>query len=264
LATLQPVRVEVVGTPTVRVVWNTTPPPAAVAALDSAITRWQLALQSRDGLAPDAPGAGNCGGTSRVVYGTEDLTVIVMPLPGNPGYVADAFPCEVRADGTTRVGVIRIALSHMNEALPMTPRDLFSHELGHVLGIAGGWFSRAGLTTPSGRLPTASDADPRFIGVRSRAAALSAGVLASNAGVPIETTDGAFGHWRGAPLAGELMAWANVPNMKLSAVTISTLADLGYRVHLEAAEPFAAPTAALQDGAPTSKLDAPPSRMMIR
>lgn len=230
----------------IRVIWTAGDAIGLDRALGAALARWQRVLLRPQG-AGAPPFSGSCGTSVRVTTRSDDdLTVLVVPLPGPALHVADAFSCATRSDGTTSVGVIRIDVSRLADARPMSPADLLAHELGHVLGIAPGWFGRSGMTLPSGRPPRPGDGDPRFLGPASRDAAVAVGVRDGAEGVPIETTDGAFGHWRGDALDGELMAWANRPGMRLSAVTVGALADLGYRVDRAAAEVFVAPSTLAQ------------------
>ncbi len=114
--------------------------------------------------------------------------------------------------------------------------NVILHEMGHVLGIGTLW-SRLGLIQGSG------GSNPRFTG--SRALAQYNAIFGTNAnGVPVENS-GNTGtrdfHWRESILNTELLTGsieaAGVP-MPLSRVTVASLADLGYRVNLSAADSF--------------------------
>lgn len=119
-------------------------------------------------------------------------------------------------------------------------------EIGHVLGIGALWGNFGFLRNPS---LFARGADTHFTG----ASALGAFDAAGGAGylhgkVPVENLMGpgaADVHWREAVLATELMT----PLLELgeshplSAITIQSLADLGYEVDLAQAEEYTVPTA---------------------
>ncbi len=118
--------------------------------------------------------------------------------------------------------------------------DVITHEMGHVLGIGTLW-SRKGLLDGSG-----TD-DPLFTGAGAVAeyAALTG---AAPAGVPVENTGGPGtreGHWRESVFGDELMSgFIEAAGNPLSRVTAASLADLGYQVDLDAAEPYELPSAA--------------------
>ncbi|MCC7086991.1 MAG: hypothetical protein IT427_18480 [Pirellulales bacterium] len=109
------------------------------------------------------------------------------------------------------------------------------HEMGHVLGIGTIW-------EDLGLLSGAGDSNPIFTGSRATAAYNS--LFGLNAGgVPVENTGGAGtadAHWRESVFSSELMTgWAGPgANLPLSRITIASLADLGYRVNMAAANSF--------------------------
>jgi hypothetical protein len=118
--------------------------------------------------------------------------------------------------------------------------DVITHEMGHVLGIGTVWRYKELL---AGALTT----NPTFIG---NAAMFEYAVLrelpARPLPVPVENSGGIGtrdSHWRESIFQNELMsgfiAGAGNP---LSRVTVASLADLGYVVDLDAAEPFSLPS----------------------
>lgn len=118
--------------------------------------------------------------------------------------------------------------------------DVIAHEMGHVLGIGTIW-TRKRVLAGSGT------ADPTFTGAGARAeyATLTRRALA---GVPVENTGGPGtreGHWRESVFGNELMSgFIAAPGNPLSRITAASLADIGYQVDLEAAEPYALPAPA--------------------
>lgn len=118
-----------------------------------------------------------------------------------------------------------------------TLNDVITHEMGHVLGIGTIW-TRKGLLNGSGT------SNPTFTGQR---AMTEFGHL-RNSGptvVPVENMGGpgtANSHWRETVFRNELMTGfvGNAGN-PLSRLTVASLADCGYVVDMDAAEPYSLP-----------------------
>jgi subtilisin-like proprotein convertase family protein len=117
--------------------------------------------------------------------------------------------------------------------------EVILHEMGHVLGIGTIW-------QDLGLLTGINTANPQFIG--ASAAAEYRAIFGNNAqSVPVEGDEGGSGtrlsHWDEATLFNELMTGFLNPNVAnpLSRITVGQMADLGYRVNLDAADPYTAP-----------------------
>jgi hypothetical protein len=115
--------------------------------------------------------------------------------------------------------------------------DVITHEMGHVIGIGTIWEHKRLLTGVGSN-------NPQFTG----AAAMRAYGDLKGAGptaVPVENTGGPGtinSHWRETVFRNELMSgFIGTPHNPLSAVTVGSLQDLGYRVDLDAAEPYQLP-----------------------
>lgn len=115
--------------------------------------------------------------------------------------------------------------------------DVITHEMGHVLGVGTIWEQK-------GLLKGIGTRNPRFTGA---AAMAEYGKLRGTAAreVPVENTGGigtADSHWRETLFRNELMSGfiAGEKN-PLSRLTVASLQDLGYRVSLDAAEPYTLP-----------------------
>ncbi len=141
-------------------------------------------------------------------------------------------------------------LAALGELLPVV-----KHEMGHVLGIGTIWDRLELLRNPS--LPSNPGADTYFAGERAIAAFDEAGggtIYTLGNKVPVANVGGpgsADGHWRESVLDNELMTPGFNSGSKnpLSAITIESLADLGYTVDVTQAEPFSAfYTAPSRDG----------------
>ena len=118
--------------------------------------------------------------------------------------------------------------------------DVAVHEMAHVLGFGTRW---GGLRNPSSGLPDGVTVDTHFPGTNAVSAFDDAGGASYTGGkVPVENTrsSGRDSHWRQSIFHGEVMGpeiSSGVGN-PLSAVTIQSLADLGYSVDVSLADPY--------------------------
>ncbi len=217
--------------------------PAVQAAFDAAATRWSAAVVRG---VPDAEitlSPGQCldaepGATLEV----DDLviTVEITPIDGEGGVLGSAGPCVVSAeDGLTRVGLMQFDSADVSEMLTGgTFAAVVEHEMGHVLGIGTLW------DAPRSLLAGAGGTNPRFTGGRAVAEYSTLGGTAT--AVPVENTGGpgtADAHWREATFGNELMTgWISPTSNPLSAMSISSLGDLGYAVDRSTADAYSLPT----------------------
>lgn len=112
--------------------------------------------------------------------------------------------------------------------------DVILHEMGHVLGLGTNWLLTGFVTG----LPT----DPAYT---ARGGVAAYQELGGDRYVPLEN-DGEWGtvigHWREADFGDELMTgYLGRRPAQLSRLTIAALADLGYGVDLDAADPYELP-----------------------
>jgi len=112
--------------------------------------------------------------------------------------------------------------------------DVILHEMGHVLGLGASW----ALTGLVADLFT----DPSYTG---RAGVAAHQELGGVRNVPLENEGGqgtVVGHWRESVFGDELMTGFLGRNAApMSRLTIAALADLGYGVDLEQADPYVLP-----------------------
>ena len=124
--------------------------------------------------------------------------------------------------------------------------DLVLHQLGHMLGFGFSWEDLGLLRNPSW---DNEGADTHFAGRMANAAFVAAGASHFAGGkVPVENywTNGTVDyHWRQAVFGTELMAPRLDQHVAdpLSAITIQSLADIGYTVNLTEADRYIVPGA---------------------
>ena len=127
--------------------------------------------------------------------------------------------------------------------------DTILHEMGHVLGIGSLWDHHALLRDPS--LEVGREVDTHFAGAKAiRAFGWVGGAsYTGGAKVPVANWGTRSGtddsHWRKNVFGNELMTGSISPGSSpLSAVTVASLADLGYAVRMDLAEAYRLPAAA--------------------
>ena len=203
--------------------------------------------------------------TDRTLPTIDDLVIVssVRKIDGPFGILAFAGPCGIRdgVGGLPFMGAMGFDvddLERLEEEGDM--EEVILHEMGHVLGIGTGWRAFGLLGNPS--LPDNSGADTHFPGPLAIEAFDEAGGTTYTGGkkVPVENRAGpgsGDSHWRESVLDHELMTpYQNggVPD-PLSAITIQSLADMGYVVDVSLAEPYRLPGAAAAVADPARKIE---------
>ncbi|WP_423927931.1 Ig-like domain-containing protein [Candidatus Palauibacter sp.] len=186
----------------------------------------------------------------RYVETIDDLMIIaaVAEIDGPGGTLAQAGWCWARSGtllpfyGLMEFDVADLELLERRGTLD----DVVLHEMGHVLGIGTIW-SRLGLLRDPASETEAPDT--HFTGPLAIEAFDEAGGTGyRGAKVPVENMGGPGSrnaHWRETVLRTELMT----PSVRiggsspLSAITIQSLADLGYSVDTTVADPYRIPDA---------------------
>ena len=117
--------------------------------------------------------------------------------------------------------------------------DVVSHEIGHLLGFGGRWFS---LNLIEGE----STDNPRFKGPNTMREYAKLMGYPDPIQIPIEGEGGTATtecHWRNSIFGNELMTGhIEAPGNPLSLLSIASLEDIGYQVNYSAAEPYSIPT----------------------
>ncbi len=116
--------------------------------------------------------------------------------------------------------------------------------MGHVFGIGTLW-------TRSALLSGAGASEPEFTGANAMAEYATLLGESTSRAVPVVNTGGpgtAEGHWRETTFDHELLTgYVEQGEMPLSRMTIASLLDLGYQVHLPAADPYQLPSPSIVD-----------------
>lgn len=169
------------------------------------------------------------------------IYIRVQAIDGVNGTLGSAGPCLVRGaaqNNLPALGVMRFDEADVaNLQTAGRLQTVVLHEMMHVLGFGTIW-------TDNSVLDTTNTSDARFLGSRARAACadLHAGGSNCSTTVPVHSADGVgskFSHWRESLFTNELMTpFLTAGTTPFSAMTIQSLADLGYVVSTVPAQPF--------------------------
>lgn len=169
------------------------------------------------------------------------IYIRVQAIDGVNGTLGSAGPCLVRGaaqNNLPALGVMRLDEADVANLLSAGRlQTVILHEMMHVLGFGTIW-------TDNGVIDTTNTADARFLGSRARTACadVHAGGANCSTTVPVHSADGVgsrFSHWRESLFTNELMTpFLTSGATPMSAMTIQSLADLGYVVTTSTAQPF--------------------------
>jgi hypothetical protein len=200
----------------------------------------------------------DCGATGVVINEIVDDVVIyatVTTIDGPGKILANAGPCYVRkATGSscvpaaqscnsfTIVGVMRFDVDDVNNLITTNRLNgVVLHEMMHVVGVGTLWSPKSLLKGRGGN-------DPRFVGQLGVSGCTEGGgQITCSGGIPVENIGGpgtADAHWRESVFDTELMTgFAEAPGVTvpLSIMTIQSLADVGYVVNVQDADPYTVP-----------------------
>ena len=221
------------------------------AAFVRAMNHWMSILADTE--LPDVPirdaaplGCGEDTAEQRMAS-ADDLVIVANVRQTNRIGLAFGGVCGVRnASGlpyTGRIIVSTEALANLEAYADVQSasglevlENLILHEIGHVLGIGTLWDDLIGGS---------SSDDPYFTGALALAAFDSAGGTSYTAGAKVPVEERVEAHWRRDVFDGEGQSEVMTPVLtigaSLSAITIQSLADLGYTVDVSLAQPYRLP-----------------------
>jgi hypothetical protein len=177
----------------------------------------------------------------------------VAPIDGPSGILAGSGPCLLRNSPGffPSVGAMLFDVDDLpGLASEGILQDVITHEMLHAVGFGTIWDTK-NLLLAGGTVNSA------FAGLRARQGCVDDGGAAVCANsVPVENDmipGTADSHWRESTFGPELMTgFVNHGPMPLSAITVGSLADLGYTVNPLAADPFVVPTPAQHNVVPST------------
>jgi hypothetical protein len=230
--------------------------PAQQAAFENARARWEAIVTG------DLPSIGfnsalrpTCGG-GPIDEGVDDLVinVIVGTIDGVGGILGQAGPCVFRVPGFLPAYGIMIFDSEDLADLEVDNQleDVILHEMAHVLGVGTVW-EALGLVLDDGAVLPDCDmpalTDPYFTGALALTAFNTAGGVGYTMNkVPVELLGGLgtrCRHWRESVFETELMTgFISAPGTanELSAISLQSMADLGYTVDAGEADAYTLPS----------------------
>lgn len=190
--------------------------------------------------------AGQCAEFQAAYVGPVDDLVIdvsIGAIDGPGAILGGATPCFIRtSDSLPILGVMKFDIADLQllEA-EGTLGDVILHEMGHVLGVGSMWSFRR-LLVNSGT------ANVQYTGAGGKRGWADLGGLAlGTTNVPVESAGGpgtAGSHWRESIMPSELMTgYLSAQVNPMSAITVWSLADLGYTVDVSLADPYVLGTA---------------------
>jgi hypothetical protein len=191
--------------------------------------------------------ANSCGDNPETQGPFDDLIIFVTieEIDGEDGILGQAGPCFVRVPGDLTV-IGRMTFDEADMLALEADGSLQAvilHEMGHVLGFGTLWAS-AGLLEDPADTQNPGAADPHFTGAQAIIAFnAGGGTTYTGAKVPVMDVGGAGtinSHWRDQVFDAELMTgFLNNGVNPLSAITVRSLEDLGYKVSVAGADAFA-------------------------
>ncbi|HYR07721.1 MAG TPA: leishmanolysin-related zinc metalloendopeptidase [Longimicrobium sp.] len=212
----------------------------------NAAARWSEIIR---GDVPDATGsipAEACDeGMPSADFVYDDLVIFasIRSIDGPGGVLGAAGPCFFRAG--SNLPFIGVMIFDKADVATLEREgqlgSVILHEMGHVLGIGTIWSQLGLLKNPS---TFTSRLDTYFSGANAIAGFNQIGGTTYTGGQKVPVENGGpvgtiNGHWRESVLQNELMTgYVNAGSNPLSAVTVRSLADLGYTVDPAAADAF--------------------------
>ena len=226
--------------------------------LQRAARRWEriltTSLEDVDFSARQLPANACLSGQEEVADVVDDLRIYVQStsIDGEGGTLASAGPCLYRlASGLPVISRIRLDSDDLDTNSSSLNERVMAHEIAHALGFGTRWYQHHLVRYPSQGLDgnlVFPEPDTHFTGALATAAFDAAGGAAYEDGkVPVQNSGGPGnrdGHWRESVFDHELMTPSldSGRTQSLSAITIQSMADMGYAVDVTRAESYLLPT----------------------
>ena len=228
----------------IELVWSGSRSSAVTSAVRAAVSRWQSVISGNIVAAyvsvPDFFG----------IIDDLRIRVRVESIDGPLGTLGSAGPRIVRSNSKLpAISSIRLDQDDVSRISTSDLENLVLHEMAHALGFSAAvWGDLGLLNNPASGGTSDPLPDTHFDGAKAIAAFDSAGG-ASYTGekVPVENMGGSGAvnsHWRTSVFGGELMVatFASGRQYPLSAITVQSMADIGYPVNAGAADGYALPS----------------------
>jgi Leishmanolysin len=260
---------------TVRYVDRSPPTAAVVGAFNRAAAAWERIIIDSVGSLPVNLAAGACDSSQPAInQRVKDLLILVhvreiSDTVSGQSILGESGPCLVRDPGNIPVlGVMSLNSATLSSlAGSGLLDDVVKHEMAHLLGFGTVW-------DLDHLLRDSTTSNPWFSGADAQTAFRSADPSYGDKVVPVEAGGGAgttLSHWRESVMTNELMTgFINNPGPNpLSAITIESMADLGYTVDVSQAEPWPTPGSGMTAArtgrpAPASVVVAPAPHTLLR
>lgn len=175
----------------------------------------------------------------------------IQDIDGAGRVLAQAGPCFIRSTSSgdmTAVGTMQFDSADLGTLSGAgSLQEVITHEMMHVVGLGTLWVDR-------GHLTGAGTPDPRYTGTQGRQGCVAVGGTVSCAtSVPVENDGGegtADAHWREATFNSEMMTgFLDSGSNPISAMTVGSLADLGFVVNAADNDPYTIFVGALRSSA---------------
>ena len=223
--------------------------PASVQnALQQAANRWENVVTTGVSDVQANIRTGSCGSNPAFSGRIDDILIFTgtADIDGPGGILAQSGPCFVRGGSGFPYAAV---LLFDSADVPSQLTTIATHELGHSIGIGTIWDLK-------GLLVGAGGSNPVFVG---SGAVREWRALGGSGSVPVENMGGPGtrdGHWRESVFGNELMTgFLNTGFNPLSRMTVASISDLGYRVDLNAADPYVLPARAASQTAGVLELN---------
>lgn len=170
------------------------------------------------------------------------IHVTIATIDGVGGVIGYAGPCYVDSNYIPRFGVIFLDIADISDLIVNGMlKDVFEHEIGHILGIGTLWIDGETFNGTTQSAPYSGY--PYLLPYAN----IEDDILGHSGGASVENTGGsgtAGNHWKETIYDHEIMTGyvESGGNMPLSRLTVAALKDLGYVVDLEAADAYILPS----------------------